>query len=385
MKAFEISKSQLSSIIGAAIADELSLGFNRHFDFLTRSSWTGETMLGPDGIALQDDEVAACAERLQDFFGIKGRIDFSSKHTIDQWAELLYPLILKKCTQFSFKSAARQPHQSLFIHDADQMYQDSAAAANLLYGRRRLLSLVAPHSLFGFSLSILMPNLLNIEAVDCRQMSPEHLADFSKFGDVILATPSLWRYMMQQNLSAPDNSIAVSFGEPMSPQLAANMRKSGFGVLREFYGSTESGLIGWRDDPSESFLLFDHWRQQDQALVRKMPNGRLVSVDVMDQIEWTDDRRFNLLGRRDGAVQVGAVNVFPEDIAAVLKEHPRIETCQISHSYNSDGVARLVAHIVLNKGSQPNEGVAKEIDVWCRGHLRQQERPRIYRFERIKK
>ncbi len=105
-------------------------------------------------------------------------------------------------------------------------------------------------------------------------------------------------------------------------------------------------------------------------------------VEAMDVIEWTGERTFNLGGRRDGAVQIGAVNVFPAQVTDALGEHPRIKECRVKAGRRGDGVNRLIAHIVLKPEFQPNDQTAREIDAWCRMKLRQQERPRIYNFEK---
>lgn len=382
MTPFSISKSQIAGVIGAASADELSRRFDRHFDFLTIASWSEETPLRVGGLGLNDDEAAACARRAAKFFGLdEDFLKDAAAERISDWADRVAAAIQNKLIMFSFKPAARDGDDPACDHHADEIYQDAAAAANLLYGRRRLLSFVAPHSLLGFELSVLTPNLLHIDAIDARRMTPEILSRSLLFGDVLIATPSLWRYMMREKLTAPDNMLAVSFGEPMTPDLAAEMRKSGFGVMRELYGSTESGLIGWRDDPNESFVLFDHWRREGDDLRRVGPDRAEKPVEPMDVMEWTGDRSFRLLGRRDGAVQIGAVNVFPNEVAKVMRGHPKIANCRVRLGRRGDGVSRLIAYIVLEKSAEPNESTAREIDVWCRLKLRQQERPRIYNFE----
>lgn len=382
MKSFVISETQIASVIGAASADELSRRFDRHFDFLTIASWTGKTPLHRGGLGLSDEETIACAGRAALFFGLDREFLTACKaERLSDWAREISLATRKKLDCFSFKPAARDDRDAACNHHTDEIYQDAAAAANLLYGRRRLLSFVAPHSLLGFELSILTPNLLHIEAVDARRMTPEALSRGLLFGDVLVATPSLWRYMMREKLTAPDNMMAVSFGEPMTPDLATEMRKSGFGVMRELYGSTETGLIGWRDDPNEPFILCDQWRRHGDDLFRFAPDQSEKPVQPMDILDWADERSFRLLGRRDGAVQVGAVNVFPNEVAKVLCDHEKIADCRVVVGRRGDGVSRLIAHIVLEKNVAPDENTAREIDVWCRLKLRQQERPRIYNFE----
>ncbi|MEM8771969.1 MAG: hypothetical protein AAGD92_10010 [Pseudomonadota bacterium] len=370
-------------MLGAACADELARRFNRHFDFLTVASWPDDIALGAGGLDLTDDEISACAERSATFFGLdNGRLSSISTPTFLAWANTVAASISEKLEFFSFKSAARGDDNTWRRHRADEIFQDAAAAANVLYGRRRLLSFVAPHSLIGFVLSVLTPNLQGIEGIDVRCTPPEELSATLAYGDVLIATPTLWRYMMRENLKAPDNTMAVSFGEAMAPDLAAAMRKAGFGVLRELYGSTETGLMGWRDAPMEPFNLFDHWRRDGADPVRNAPDGVSRTLPAMDFIEWAGERTFNIAGRRDGAVQVGAVNVKPDDVAQRLRQHPLIEKCAVNANKRGDGVTRLVAHIVLKNAIAPDERTARDIDAWCRTSLRQQERPRIFHFHR---
>ncbi len=384
LNSFAIAEDQIARVIGATCADEAARRFNRHFDFLTIASWTAETPLGKGGINLAGDEIDICGQRAAAFFGLEGAVlKNPDAEILADWARDIAGQISKGLRTFTFKAAARDEKHAVNVHRADEIFQDAAAAANVLFGRRRLLSFVAPHSLLGFELSVLTPNLQRIQSIDARGMTPEALSGTLLYGDVLVATPSHWRYVMREKLAAPDNTMAVSFGEPMGADLAADMRKAGFGVLRELYGSTESGLIGWRDAPNEPFTLFDHWRRDGDGLVRIAPDGGERAVKAMDFIAWIDDRTFHLGGRRDGAVQIGAVNVFPEEVAAQMRDHPRIADCRVRFGRRGDGVDTLIAHIVLQDGSRPDDQTVREIDAWCRSALRQQERPRIYHFEAV--
>jgi acyl-CoA synthetase (AMP-forming)/AMP-acid ligase II len=140
-------------------------------------------------------------------------------------------------------------------------------------------------------------------------------------------------------------------------------------------------LIAWRDTPGEAFVPFDHWRRDGGDLVRIRPDGAVRKVAAMDVLTWAGERGFALAGRRDGAVQIGAVNVFPGAVAAALRAHAHVEHCEIVVGRRGDGAARLIAHIVLKGQVLPNERTARDIDAWCRANLRQQERPQIYNFD----
>ncbi|MEM9013832.1 MAG: hypothetical protein AAGB02_01880 [Pseudomonadota bacterium] len=384
MMGFALSEEQIARCIGAACADELSRKFSHYTDFLTVASWGAETQIGPGGVLQDSAQRAACQSRVAALFGVEqNMLEVGDGALFADWARVIAKSQRQKMQQFQFKPAGRDKSEPTSQkHTADRLFQDAAAAANLFYGRRRLLSLVAPHSLMGFLIGVLTPNIQGIDAIDARRLTPDALSKALSFGDVLVATPTLWRYMIREGLSAPDNAMAVAFGEPMTADLAADMRKAGFGALRELYGTTEHGLIGWRDSPTEPFLLFDHWAEENTNLVLTTPNGEQASLVPMDKLDWLAERRFQLAGRRDNAVQIGAVNVFPDDVARFIRSHPAVENCDIRVGERSDMTKRLIANIELSPSAPPIDAAARDIDAWCRANLAQQERPRIYNFEK---
>ncbi|MEM6414593.1 MAG: hypothetical protein AAF720_08045 [Pseudomonadota bacterium] len=390
MRIFDFTTEQIAAIVGSLVADELSWRFRKHMDSLTVASLAPEMILGEQGLALDEEQRLACARRASAFFGASTDIlSIAPTVTIQDWSERLHDAIKHQLLGFQFTAAGRDSETQSTFHRADHIYADAAATSNLLYGRRRIISLIAPHSLIGFILTILTPNLQQIPRIDARGVSPEELNDLLSFGDALVATPSLWRFLMDQGLCAPDNAMGLYFGERMSPDLAALMRQAGFGAQREIYGSTETSLIGWRDSPGDAFRLFDVlFRDGDQIrredpLLRKSGDRlemRSASVMPMDIISWESARCFRLIKRRDGAVQIGGVNVFPERIADAITDHEKVSACRVTTGQQETGFQRLIAHIVLKNSLDLNESVARSIDRHCRDVLRPNERPRIYRF-----
>lgn len=377
MKAWQFSRDQIVGVTSALFVEVLSAEFSRQIGASARSGWSAASPLGGEGLDLSAEESAACLARAAQFFGAHDAFKGAPPETLGAVADELAVQISSRLSTFRFAAAGGLGR--VFEHPADGIFGDAAALANLLYGRRRILSLVAPHSLIGFSLSVLAPNLLGLPAIDARGLSPEVLQSTFAFGDAVVATPSLWRYLIAQEVKAPDNAMAVTFGEALSPELSAEIRRAGFGAQREIYGSTESGLVGWRDTPSDPFALFEFWRRGGERLIRTSPSGATAAVDPMDFMSWESERRFRLAGRRDGAVQIGGVNAFPDEIAARIAEHPAVAACDVSLSRHAGGIDRLVATITLASGT-PNESVARSIDAWCRARLRPHERPRVYSF-----
>ncbi|MEL6372066.1 MAG: hypothetical protein AAFY84_00585 [Pseudomonadota bacterium] len=386
MKAFQLRSEQIAAVTGALIADELASRFRRHIDYVTAASLSPDEPVREGKLRLNDNEIEACAERVAAFFGFDhAELDYAPDVSIRNWGDHIDGVLTLNLKRFRFTPAGRDSRSEFCEHRADAVFAEAGAIANLLYGRRRLISLVAPHSLTGFVLSILTPNLQRIDAIDARAKQPSDLTESLAFGDAVVATPTQWRFLLREGLKAPDNAVGVVFGEAMTVELASALRKAGFAAQRELYGSTESGLIAWRDSPNDPFVLFEFLARTNDQLVRTMPSGETKNVTPMDELEWISDRTFRLGPRRDGAVQVGAINVFPERVGRIISEHEDIEACEIRSGENSTGYNRLIADITLERGKSPTESLARSIDQWCRAKLQPHERPRIYNFGRSEK
>lgn len=240
--------------------------------------------------------------------------------------------------------------------------------------------MVPPHSLLALISVVIAPNLQCIDVLDARTKTPDELSELLTFGDLVVATPTLWRYLAATLPEIPGNVVGLSFGESFTMDLAQKLRQRGIGAIRELYGSTETGVVGWRDSQSEPFVLLDHWDRDGEAIVRRRSNGRTTRLIPMDEIEWDSERSFRLGPRRDGAVQIGAVNVFPSQISEMIESSPGVVKCEVRLSRRPGALDRLIANVHLAEGIEIDQDLAWQIDEWCRERLRPAERPRIYHF-----
>lgn len=380
MKSFAISQDQLVGIVAALTADELARSFGRYTETLTLCGWNAETALGKGGVGTDADQLIRCAARAAQFFDLdEDQLVPGSNDTFGTWAGHLEGPIRERLSHFRFQPATPAGHVDS-RHNADDIYQDAGAVASLMQGRRRVVSLVSPHSLIGLVSSVLAPNLLGLDIVDARGLDPDTLSERVAFGDLIIATPTLWRYLADMLPGLATNVMGLSFGERLAPDLLIKLRQRGLGAMRELYGSTETGVIGWRDSPPDPFVLFDHWSADQGAIIRQRPSGQRVKMIAMDDLLWQGARSFVLGTRRDGAVQIGAVNVFPGAIASIIEEHPDVSSCAVRVSQRAGALDRLIADVTLKPARPSDQGMAWSIDQWCRERLRPPERPRIIVF-----
>ena len=381
MRSFEVTHGQLVRLCAALCADELARSFGRYVESLTQSSWGAKTPLGPGGADLTREQAAACARRASIFFGQpEDALTPAEGDLFGDWADALAGMIRRELVAFRFHPATHGGVADT-RHPADEVYQDARAVAGLMQGRRRAVSLIATAGLMGWVAAVLAPNLQRLEVMDARPLTPDELAEALRFGDVVIATPTLWRYLADTLPAVPDNVVGISYGEALGQDLAGRLRGRGLGGMRELYGSTETGVVGWRDSPQEPFVLFDHWRREGEALVRSRPGGGTHSTLAMDAFDWRGARSFALGGRRDGAVQIAGVNVFPRKIGEVIAGHEAAESCTVRLSQRPGALDRLIAHVTLRPGLSADQALAWSVDEWCRKRLQPPERPRIYTFQ----
>ena len=381
MRSFEVTHGQLVRLVGALIADELARGFGRYVEGLTQSSWGPKTPIGPGGAELSEEEARACAARCAIFFGqAEDAVVPQPADLFGDWADRLAALVRDELTAFRFHPATHGGVADT-RHAADEVYQDARAVAGLMQGRRRAVSLIATSSLLGWVSAVLAPNLQRLAVLDARPLTPDELAEALRFGDVVIATPTLWRYLADTLPGVPDNVVGISYGEALGADLAGRLRGRGLGGMRELYGSTETGVVGWRDSPQEPFVLFDHWVRAGEALCRQRPGGATATSLPMDVLAWQGERTFSLGGRRDGAVQIAGVNVFPAKIGEVIAGHEAALSCQVRLSQRPGALDRLIAHVTLRPGLSASQELAWSVDEWCRARLQPPERPRIYTFQ----
>lgn len=238
-------------------------------------------------------------------------------------------------------------------HQTALLWQEAAYLASIFPGRRRIVSVVPSHHIYGFLFAVLLPHAFGIgpEAVsDLRAHSPSAVALKLRPGDLVLGYPDFWRAFVQAGETGPGmppDVVGVSSTAPCPEDVARAALALGVTRLVQVYGSSETTGVGWRDAPEAPYRLFPYWsRTSDPArLERRGPDGRTLAYPLQDRLDWTEDGRFRPAGRIDEAVQVGGVNVFPGYVADVLRLHPRVQDASVRLMRPDEG-HRLKAFVV---------------------------------------
>jgi long-chain acyl-CoA synthetase len=276
-----------------------------------------------------------------------------------------------------FRTSGSTGNRKLVVHGVDVLAQEIECLAAIFRDRRRVISVVPAHHIYGFLYTVLLPMRLGIEVVDARPHAPPTLRTLARPGDLIVAVPTYWQMMVGGGW--PDNVDGATSGAPCPRTTAEVLRAEGLHRLVEIYGSTETSGIGWRDDPARPFQLFPHLAQDEDDTVSRLTYGVPHRHQLPDVIVWSGATLLTPVRRRDGAVQVGGTNVHPEVVRSVLLAHPHVADAVVRLMRPDEG-ERLKAFIVPKDWDKPADELLTELESWLADRLQPLERPRSFTF-----
>jgi 4-coumarate--CoA ligase (photoactive yellow protein activation family) len=314
------------------LADELGRIRGRAVDAAEWSAWGLATTIDEDGVGADSLARLELVARVNQFFHLHevGTEDYLVvRRTVGDWAEIVRETLRLRAESLTFLTSGSTGEPRRVTHRWADLSAECEGHAALLPEARRVLALTPPHHIYGFLFTALGPAMRGLPVRDMRAAAPGRAGALAEAGDVIVATPFLWALALRAGARFAPGVTGVTSGAPMDAPTWAALREAGLGRLIEIYGSTETAGVGWRDAPDADFAALAHVEAAPPGL-RRRSDG--VALPLQDALVWRGDR-FRPAGRRDGAVQVGGVNVYPDRVRAILLEHPEV----------ADAVVRLDA------------------------------------------
>jgi long-chain acyl-CoA synthetase len=298
--------------------------------------------------------------------------------TLAQWVAEARRIAEGSDQGLAFKTSGSTGEPCFVVQDFSALAQETEALAEIFSGAKRIVALVPAHHIYGFLFTVLLPGRLRLPVLDGRAHSAFSLAALLKPGDCVIAFPTFWQAAAGAGVDWPDGVIGVTSGAPCPAATGTGLQKNGLARLVEFYGSTETGGIGWREDAEKGFRLLPYWaRQDDSRIARDFGSGPQI-FEIPDIVSWLDDRRLLPVGRRDGAAQIGGVNVYPNFIRAVIRTHPSVADAAVRPMSPHEG-ERLKAFVTPRDGID-GESLREELEVWLEKRLTSAQMPRAFSF-----
>jgi len=222
----------------------------------------------------------------------------------------------------------------------------------------------------------------------------------------ISGTPSHWRRALMSGAAQSISPQVVRLSGEIADQVILDALRVAYPRAKvvHAFASTEAGVAFDVDDGLAGFpatligqpgakvlmkLENDTLRIRSSRIASRYLGGSaepLVSddgfVDTGDIVELRDGR-YTFVGRRDGAINVGGLKVYPEEIEAVINSHPRVQMSLVRARRSPITGAVVVADVVLAgvEGERPaTETLTREILEACRRVLPAHKVPAILRF-----
>jgi long-chain acyl-CoA synthetase len=280
-----------------------------------------------------------------------------------------------KCVVFRSSGSTGAPRRT--THDLARIEMEAAALAGLIgSGRRRVLSVIPAQHAYGFIHAVLLPRVLGgLPVIDLRGSAPAELPALLQPGDLVLGHPLFWGMVLRGlTRPLPADVIGVTSSAPCPDETALALVQAGLARLLQVYGSAEIAGIGWRDDPARPYTLLPGWQRAGSRL-----QGGTSLIDPPDLLRWEGADQFHVLGRRDGAVQVGGINVLPSRVADALRAHPAVQDVTVRAMRLGEG-ERLKAFIVPAPDAPSEATLTAALRQLATRTLSPPERPAAYRF-----
>lgn len=255
------------------------------------------------GIALQDDAASPPA-------------------TVGQWLDAIAWAQRHPDARVTVMTSGSTGRPRPCRHDPADLLGEADHLAQIMPAVRRIIALVPAHHIYGLIWTALLPARLGIPVVGASAAGLPKLAP----GDLIVAVPDQWRALARSQYSWPEGVEGVSAGAPLDDALAEALCATGLARMLDVYGTSETGGVALRCAPRERYALLPRWRfaSPPDAEIALVVDRYGEERALPDRLAIGDDGRFAVLTRRDGAVQVGGVNVWPDHVANVLRRCPGV-------------------------------------------------------------
>lgn len=348
---------------------------------LSAAEFQPDALLGEAGLGFDSLECLTLAAALSEaLFLHQGGLDDTLvvNTNLGCWRSAMLVALDRLSAGVCFRSSGSTGPRQRCVHDMADLWNEVDFFAAKFAGRRRVIVTLPCHHIYGFLFSLMLPARLDVPVLDMRNRFPSSVASAFQPGDLVIGHPGFWTELVRAvPFDWPADVVGVTSGAPCPDEVAGAVSAAGLVRFVQVYGSSETAGIGWRDEPSAAFRLLPFWQAVDGGIrLKRVGKGE---VEAPDHLRWLDMDNFFLEGRRDAAVQVGALNVYPGRVRELLCQHPGVADAAVRLMTTNEG-NRLKAFIVPNDPASSLDALSKDLHIYVGARLSIVERPRAFTF-----
>lgn len=360
-----LSRPALARVLQSLLAAELRAARGRARPAETpgpalSAAWPDDMAMGedaPGGLGCDSLELLGLAAAANEMFHLHeagGEAELPGEARFGDWVDRVAAAWRAGVGTVTLTTSGSTGRPKRCPHAASDLLTEAAHLATLFGDRRRVVTLVPAHHAYGLIFAALLPDALGVPHLDAAPLGAADLARSLAPGDLVVTFPERWRWLERSLPAWPEAVEGVVSTASCPPELVEALQERGLSGMTEVYGASETAGVATRRWPEGGYALMPHWRfaapvdPEAPEIVHR--SGRRLAL--ADRIAPAEDGRFRLAGRRDGAVQVGGINVHPEVVAARLRACPGVREAAVRLMRPEEGT-RLKAFVVPEAGADP--------------------------------
>lgn len=315
------------------------------------------------------------AAQVNEFFGVfQTSVEnyLLTDSILDHWVMKVLRVRQEKDSTVVFRTSGTSGNPKQVTHLMDFLLQEAYVLQALLPRPTHVISTVPSNHIYGFLYTVVLPALWKVPVHSLAELNAISLTANS----LIIGTPFTWEYLYRT--MGASGSIAchgVSSTAPLSSMLFSELTNAGVNLV-DVYGSSDTGGLAYRKSPGSPFQLFSHVSLEGNPVSAVSIRGHKHPLLIPDQIERVLDREIRVLGRIDGAIQIGGVNIYPKHIQQLMASCPLVAECDL-YAKSVDGQPQLICAIQLRTRTDQAE---KACLTWFKENLSAPEMPRHIQF-----
>jgi acyl-coenzyme A synthetase/AMP-(fatty) acid ligase len=241
---------------------------------------------------------------------------------------------------------------------------------------------VPPTHLYGLTFTVLLPWILHTPWIDDIPLFPSDITRILKnsASQTLISVPTQYKALLQDHADL-SQITCISAAAPLPAELATKWKQRFGSEILEIYGSTETGVIGYRKQVSVSaWKAFPNVRLEAEAGILKVcspfvshtwKNGYLTA----DKVILENATTFQLLGRADSIVKIAGKRISLTKIENGLLSCPGVVEAAVI-AVPEKGYVRDNAIWAAVIGKQEHPLSARQLQADLRGKLESIEIPR---------
>jgi 4-coumarate--CoA ligase (photoactive yellow protein activation family) len=280
---------------------------------------------------------------------------------------------LNRSSQINFFTSGSSGIPKNCIHSKEMINEEVEGLLFLFRDIERIVSTVPAHHSYGFVFGLQTPRFLDIPVKRHIPLPFLEWETILKENDLLAAFPLFLKYLVELDFKFPKGVTILTSTAPCPDELMEKLYRNGAKRIIEIYGASEAGAIAYREKPYAPFTLLDYWDVcgGGETIQRKRT---ALKIEMPDIITFESEKIFRVSGRKDNAVQVAGVNVYPSKVSGILKRCPLVKEAEVRL-----GGERLKAFIVL-KEEVDTESAKKELRRYMETNLTAHEMPKNITF-----